>query len=80
MNVNTTKNIKSAQDSVDKSVKAVGKAIANEPWEEVLLPDFNGRGEPVECCLNGYNYIIKRGERVKIPRPIVALLKNAGIL
>lgn len=81
-NINTTKSIKNTPTDTDLDRMAVdsGEEIARQPKRQVRIPVLPGGDAVVECCINGYNYMIKRGESVALPEPVVELLANAGIV
>ncbi|MDP2891588.1 MAG: hypothetical protein Q8O09_00425 [Bacillota bacterium] len=83
--VNTTKGIKETSMS-DKDMDMIsaraGEILGKSKKATVHIPHSEGKyeDETVECCINGYNYIIKRGRTVKVPLPILEILKNAHII
>ncbi len=82
--VNTTKSASKgiSQQQIDEIAKVTGKYLGDEAKVLVRIPAVPGAQDDayVECCINGYNYIIKRGESVKVPVSIAELLQNAGIV
>lgn len=36
--------------------------------------------EPVPVIINGYQYFIKKGERVEVPESVAKVLEDAGII
>ncbi|MDL2220082.1 hypothetical protein LJC55_00215 [Eubacteriales bacterium OttesenSCG-928-N14] len=83
MKVNTTSSIKStgmSEKQIDALAQQTGKEIAEGPKVKVRIPELPGEIQPVECCINGYNYIICRGQTVELPEAVVQLLSNAGIV
>ncbi|MBE5780243.1 MAG: hypothetical protein E7328_00250 [Clostridiales bacterium] len=82
-NVNTTKNIdkKPLTDvEIDSMSAQCGELLHKYPKTRVRIPVVPGEGDVVECGINGYNFIIKRGATVELPEPVVELLSNAGIV
>ncbi len=64
-----------------KPLDKTGEALQKEKKIPVYIPNMEGSGEgQVECCINGYTFVIKRGENVKVPKSVARLLKNAGII
>lgn len=57
-----------------------GEKLAGYPKVRVRIPLAPGEGDTVECAINGYNFIIKRGVTVELPEPVVDLLSNAGVV
>ena len=83
MKVNTTKTVKSEvylDSQLDSMAKKMGKALAKEPFDEIVIPEAAGADNTVECCLNGYTYVMKRGVKLKLPLPIISLLQNSGVI
>jgi len=82
--VNTTDSTSKgiSQKEIDEIAKKTGKYLEGQEKVMVRIPTIQGEQEDtyVECCINGYNYIIKRGESVSIPASIAELLRNAGII
>lgn len=82
--VNTTESTSKGmtQREIDEITNKTGKHLKDEDKVAVRIPTIPGEKEDtyVECCINGYNYIIKRGESVSIPASIAELLTNAGII
>ena len=46
----------------------------------VTIPRVDGQDEVIECCINGHNVLIKRGEAIELPENIIELLRGAQIL
>lgn len=68
-------------DNEKRSVESVAQALNAEPKVSVYIPLIEGSGETqIECCLNGYTYVIRRGEHVKLPESIALLLKKSGVI
>lgn len=68
-------------DNAKKSLSSTAKELNAEPKVPVYIPLVEGSGESqVECCLNGYTYVIRRGEHVKLPESIALLLKKSGVI
>ena len=82
--VNTTKSIKKEElndKKIDNIAKKTGEVLAKQGKLRVSIPKIEGSGEThIECAINGYNYIIKRGVGVEIPVEVYDVLKNAQIL
>ena len=83
--VNTTASSSSkgiSQKQIDNIAKVTGSYLKNEEKIKIRIATVPGVTDDgyVECCINGYNYIIKRGESVDVPVSIAELLQNAGIV
>ena len=76
MKVNTTSNVKMEKETP----ASVQKMMAREPMVTVCIPMAAGESSTVECCLNGYCYVMKRGERIEVPKPVAELLHHAGLI
>ena len=64
-----------------KNVNSTAQALNAEPKVAVYIPVIEGSGESqVECCLNGYTYVIRRGEHVDLPQSIALLLEKSGVI
>ncbi len=84
-NVNTTKAINSpgmSDEEIDLVSTKAGEALDKAEKMALCIPSTEGNrdDETVECCINGYNFIIKRGQTVRVPLPIVEILRNAGLV
>ncbi|MDL2225301.1 hypothetical protein LJC20_03710 [Eubacteriales bacterium OttesenSCG-928-M02] len=83
MKVNTTKNIGEkpmTDEEMDALADGFGKKLAKEEKVQVRIPLLPGEGTTVECSINGHNFVIKRGQSVMLPKSVVELLSNAGIV
>lgn len=82
--VNTTKDLANgiSQKQIDDISEFTGKYLSDEEKVLIRIPSVPGAQDDmyVECCINGYNYIIKRGESVSVPNSIAQLLHNAGVI
>lgn len=82
--VNTTDNIKdkpaTTDADLDRMATKTGEELSGQPRQKVRIPMIPGGDDCVECCINGYNYMIKRGVSVELPESVVELLANAGIV
>jgi len=79
--INTTKEPKGLSDKqMDDITKNTGKTLAGEEKVNLIIPKLDGESDYVECGINGYNYVIKKGEMVSVPRSVVDVLRNAKIL
>jgi len=85
-NINKTKSKETKQVSLltDKQMddisSATGKALNGEAKVQVLIPKVEGESDTVEVSINGYNYVIKKGEMVALPISVVHVLKNAQLV
>ena len=83
MNVNTTKSLGKkilTEAEMDALSARCGEKLAGYPKVRVRIPLAPGEGDTVECAINGYNFIIKRGVTVELPEPGVDLWSNAGVV
>ncbi len=84
MNINTSESMKKPRISdaeIDKMTKQFGNLLNDFPKVTIRLPkDPLDDSEVKEVCLNGYVYLIKRGETVEVPEPIAEILINAGLI
>ena len=82
MKVNTTKNIKNSltDSAIDRIASQSGSKLQQAEKVRVRIPRMPGEDEVVECCINGYVFVIKRGQSVELPSPVVDLLATAGIV
>lgn len=80
--INTTQSITHAptDGELDQIAREVGQKLAAEDKVLVRIPAIPGGDNAVECCINGYNYVIKRGQSVELPVAVVELLSTAGIV
>ena len=76
--VNTTETL--SDQAIDAIAEKTGLALKEETKVQVLIPKVDGESDTVECCINGYNYVIKKGVSVALPKSVVAVLKNAGLI
>lgn len=76
--VNTTESL--SDKAIDAIALETGLALKEEPKVQVLIPQISGESDTVECCINGYNYVIKKGVSVALPKSVAAVLKNAGLV
>lgn len=51
-----------------------------ESKKTITLPEIPGEDRVVECCLNGKNYRIMRGETVQVPVSVFELLCHSHIM
>lgn len=60
---------------------AVAKKEAVSAWDEMVeikLPRANkGEEQNVYVSVNGRNYLINKGVKVSVPKPVAEVLKNA---
>ena len=83
------KEIKEKPASVDVSetnfvieAKATGKKLETDEKVEIIIPinPLNEKDLIVPVTINGYQYNIKRGVAVKVPKSVKLILKDAGYL
>lgn len=65
--------------ALDKAAKEVASALGSEKVK-IKLPKYQGAPDPVEVGVNGYFFIIKRGEEVEVPPAVKEILENAEML
>ncbi len=65
---------------IDAIAEQTGADLKAEPTVNLIIPKLEGESDTVECCINGYNYVIKKGEMVKVPRSVADVLRHAGVL
>lgn len=85
MATNTTKNTRKTKGmteaQMDKITEKTGNALANEDKIEIKIPKSELKGDNViEIGVNGYNYLIQRGEKVKVPKTVAEILEQAGYI
>ncbi|MDD2954948.1 MAG: hypothetical protein PHD67_01390 [Oscillospiraceae bacterium] len=66
----------------DKETLEWGEIYAKEPKVKVKLAadPLNPEDGVVPVCLNGYNYFVKRGTTVELPKTVAEILAGAGYL
>lgn len=65
---------------MDAISEATGAALKEEPPVNLIIPRTEGDSDTVECCINGYIYVIKKGEMVSVPRSVADVLRHANVL
>ncbi len=81
-NINTTKSMNKSlsEKEMEEMTRITGEKLKNERKLAVAVPYTEGSGEKfIECGINGYNYIIKRGTTVELPQSLYDILKTAGV-
>lgn len=76
--VNTTVSMTDKQ--IDAIAENTGLVLKEEAKVQVMIPKVDGESDTVECCINGYNYVIKKGASVALPKSVVGVLKHAGLV
>ncbi|MGI6168252.1 MAG: hypothetical protein ACOYI4_00860 [Christensenellales bacterium] len=75
--MNTTDSLARKKDEASLG----GEMFFGEEREQVVLPLAAGKNEEfVECCINGYVYVIQRGRAVMVPKPVAAFLRSRGMV
>lgn len=69
-----------SESDMDEMVGRAAKELKDFPVEEIRLPLLDRKNDTVEVCYNGYNVVIKRGVNVKLPMPIMRILRHSGLL
>lgn len=82
MKVNTTKTVKEGltDRAIDWIASQSGNKLKQAEKVRVRIPKMPGEDEVVECCINGYVFVIQRGQTMELPSPVVDLLATAGIV
>ena len=76
--VNTTESL--SDKAIDAIAEKTGNDLKEEPKVRLMIPKTEGESDTVECCINGYNYVIKKGASVALPKSVVSVLKNAKLI
>lgn len=66
-------------DQIDREAQEWGKIYNAEEKVSIRIPQdpLNRDDDTVPVCVNGYNYFIKRGVTVEVPRTIAEILERA---
>lgn len=86
MNMTTTQNLAGAPEAmserqIDLEFEKVAGALTDCPKRRVMIPKGAEPGdEVVEVGLNGRMFLIRRGEPVELPEPLVEILEHAQLL
>lgn len=84
--MSTTQNLTNAPEAmserqIDMEFEKVAGALTNCPKRRVVIPKSAEVGdEVVEVGLNGRMFLIRRGEPVELPEPLVEVLEHAQLL
>ena len=78
VHLNTTESL--TDQAIDAIAERTGRTLNAETKVQVMIPKIDGEPDAVECCINGYNYVIKKGMSVSLPKSVVSVLKNAGLV
>ncbi len=67
---------------MDAEAKRWGKHYAAEEKVRIRIPpdQLNKEDDVVPVCINGYNYFVKRGVTVDVPKTVANILENAGYI
>lgn len=59
-----------------------GRLLAQQPRVRVRIPlnPLNEDDMMVPVCVNGYNYFLKRGETVEVPKTVADILEQAAYI
>lgn len=85
-NVTTTQNLNHAPEAmserqIDREFERAAGALTQYPRKSVLIPKSEQAGdEVVELGFNGRMFLIRRGEQVELPEPLVEILEHAQML
>ena len=86
MNMTTTQNLTNAPEAmserqIDLEFEKVAGALTDCPKRRVMIPKGAEQGDDVvEVGLNGRMFLIRRGEPVELPEPLVEVLEHAQLL
>ena len=86
MNMTTTQNLTNAPEAmserqIDLEFEKVAGALTDCPKRRVMIPKGAEPGDDgVEVGLNGRMFLIRRGEPVELPEPLVEVLEHAQLL
>lgn len=66
----------------DSETEKTAKALAQQPKIKVRIPknELNEEDLVVPVCINGYLFLINRGESVEVPKTVAELLEGAGYI
>lgn len=68
---------KEMQEMMDETKAQLDK----EPKVRIKLRlDKSGKASSVPVCINGYIYLIRRGEAVEVPQTVAEILENADYI
>jgi len=76
--INTTETLN--DKAMDAITEMTGVVLRTENKVKVMIPRVEGESDTVECCINGYNYVIKKGVSLNLPKSVVSVLKNSGLV
>lgn len=82
----TTQNLTNAPEAmserqIDQEFEKVAGTLKQYPKRKVLIPKGEQAGdEVVELGFNGRMFLIRRGEAVELPEPLVEILEHAQLL
>ena len=76
--INTTESL--SDKAIDAIAEKTGQDLKEEQKVRLMIPKIEGESDTVECCINGYNYVIKKGVSVALPKSVVSVLKNAKLI
>ncbi|MEA4898316.1 MAG: hypothetical protein VB067_02275 [Christensenellaceae bacterium] len=84
MTVNTTAGAAAARAmsvlTIDRAFEQVAGALKKAPKARVKVPQAGGGDGVVELGYNGRMFLIKRGEPVELPVPLIEVLERAGMI
>ncbi len=75
-----TKNRAMSMHEIDRAFEGVAGALKKAPRVRIKLPLTGSGDEVVELGYNGRMFLIRRGETVELPTPLVEVLERAGVL
>lgn len=85
-NMTTTQNLNQAPEAmserqIDREFERAAGALTEYPRKSVTIPRSGEPGdEVVEVGFNGRMFLIRRGEAVELPQPLVEILEHAQLL
>ncbi len=69
-------------EAMDKMAQAAGDEINAQPKVKIKIPKdpLNPKDDTVPVGVNGYYWVIKRGETVEVPEVVADILTEAGYI
>lgn len=67
---------------IDDMAKKFGKELAKQPKVNIRIPKdpLNPKDDSVPVGVNGYYFVIKRGEYVDVPQTVADILREANYI
>jgi len=69
------------EGEIDRQFEDIARMLEGYEQESIIIPeeDYPG-GEEVELGYNGRMFLIRRGERVRLPSPLAQVLRDAKMI